>query len=183
VVTVATTDGSEAGETNAAARIQDALAAAYESKANYDVAVQLRAAGHDAKPEAHRIRFQQHVLQCVSLLRPYLAGDIPRYWNGVESDGDGDDSIFLYDGEDGRLRGLKDLMPYQGATRDDVQFVDGESQRSEEPVLLPAVALRNALDWVGEAAYQLGFMPKADTRRGKFNVSQTNDEDASKILE
>lgn len=170
--------GNSAGE-----RIQEALAQAYDAKAEFDIAIQLDAAGHDAKPQAQRIRFQSYVLYCVSMLRPYLVGDVPRYWNGIDADDADGEAIYLYDGEGVQLEGLRDLMAYQGAVSESVEWSEGEVHDDRNPDLLPPQALRNALDWLGESAYQLGFMPKANKRRQAYNASAKTDEEANEIFQ
>jgi hypothetical protein len=151
VVTVATTEDA-GGSVSSSDRIQDALAAAYESGAKYDVAVQLQAAGHDANAEARRIEFQQHVLYSISVLRPYLVREMPGYWEGESVDIDTADTGFDIDG-------LGDLMQFKGAVSDESTFADGQPTHSQQPTLLPPPVLRSALDCIGEVAYELGFMP------------------------
>lgn len=159
-------------------RIQESLTRAYEAKSQYDLAVQLDAAGHDVSVDQQRIRFQQFVLHTLSLLRPYLVTELrEKYWEGAT----------VYAGSDGEIVGLKNLMYYQGATKESGGWVDTdhgqEYQTSREPALLPPMALRHALDLLAEATFLLGFSPSPKKRRGKFNASVFDDDErASQVV-
>jgi hypothetical protein len=144
-----------------AERIQRSLAEAYDAKASYDIAVQMDSAGHDAKPEVQRIKFQQYVLYAVSVLRPYLIQEQPLYWYGPGEEVPGSEEHDpLFDSNRKTINGLRDVMDYQGSVKTSVSVSGGQTEKSKQPDLLPSDALRNALDWVGEAAYNLGFLPR-----------------------
>jgi len=153
-------------------RIQDALSRAYEARAQYDMAKQLKAGGHEASVQKQRIRFQQLVLHGLSLLRPYLVSELhDRYWEGAT----------VYDGDDGTIVGLQKLMLYRGATKESGEWQTGDHGReyvsSEEPVLLPPSAVRHALDLLAAASYLLGFSASHSKRREKFNASVLQDDE------
>jgi hypothetical protein len=139
----------------------EALDKAHEAQMRFDTARQLAAKGADANAEAERIRFQQMVISLWKRLRPYLRHHLDTYW----------EEVTLYEGDDGSITGLKQLHYYQGAVRSDTSFgPDDEVRSSTDAVLLPPGAVRNALDYLTEAAFKLNFMPEAQTGRPVGNV-------------
>jgi hypothetical protein len=162
-------------------RLQDALTRAYQARSQYDISVQVDASGGQAAVRRHRIRFQQLVLHTLSILRPYLVSELrDRYWEDAA----------IYQDEEGEveIRGLKELMRYQGATTETGEWQMTDRGREyvvrEEPILLPPDAVRHTLDLLGEATYILGFLEKPSKRREKFNVSVFEDDDrAAEVIE
>jgi hypothetical protein len=139
----------------------EALDMAHEAQTRYDTARQLAAKGLEANAEAERVRFQQLVIDFWRRMRPYIRTELPQYW----------EQVTLYEDDDGVINGLKQLHHYQGAVQTNTSFgADDEIQSSTEPVLLPPVAVRNALAYLTECAHRLGFMPDAQTGRSIGNV-------------
>jgi len=142
----------------------EALDKAHTAQTRYDSARQLDAKGLDADAAKERIRFQQCVIALWKRLRPYLKEHLRQYW----------EEAVLYDGEDGRIEGLKQLHHYQGAVRTDSEFGDdGEIRQTKDAVFLPPAAVRNALDYLTEAAFHLDFLPDAHTGRPVGSVDGT----------
>lgn len=145
-----------------------ALDEAHEAQTRYDVAKQLAAEGvEDVNPRAEHVRFQQMVIGLFKRVRPYLVQELPQYWDNAEIYRNGDEAII----------GLKQLHHYQGATREDAGFAGDEVYETQEAVLLPPVAIRNALDYLAEALFKLGFTPQSQKRRGMYNASVSKDDD------
>jgi hypothetical protein len=121
------------------------------------------------------------MLHTLSLLRPYLVSELrDRYWENA--------AVYQNEADNVEVRGLKQLMRYQGATREDGQWENTDRGREyvvrEEPVLLPPDAVRHALDLLAEATFKLGFLEKPSKRRDKFNVSVFEDDDkAAEVLD
>lgn len=172
-------------------RIQDALGKAYEAGAQYDLAVQLNAEGVPDAPNTKgmHVRFNQFVLHCVRLLRPYLIMDLKSYW-GADHLSEEKQALVYQDPDDENTKivGLRELLYYSGATRQRQSWSQTpdsgiESQHREEAVLLPPQALRNALDLLAEAVYQLGFAAKPKKRRQAYNASVPDDDErASEVV-
>jgi hypothetical protein len=148
----------------------EALDKAHQAQTRFDTARQLAAEGESANVRAERVRFQQLVIAVWKRLRPYLRNELEKWWTEAviwESD-DGNEAIV----------GLKQLHHYQGATRQTQAFgADDELRTSNEAVLLPPTAVRNALDLLTECAFHLGFTPDADTGRPASNVSVSEDDE------
>jgi len=148
----------------------EALDEAHEAQTRFDVAKQLAAEGNDdVNPRAEHVRFQQMVIGLFKRVRPYLVEELPQYWENAE----------IYKNEEAgtAIVGLKQLHHYQGATREDAGFAGDEVYETEEAVLLPPVAIRNALDFLAEALFKLGFTPQSQKRRGMYNASVSKDDD------
>jgi len=146
-----------------------ALDEAHEAQTRYDVARQLAAEGNeDVSPRAERVRFQQMVIGLFKRLRPYIVEELPQYW---------ENAIVYQDDEGHEIRGLEQLHHYQGAVKQDAGFAGDEVYDTEEAALLPPAATRNALDYLCECMYKLGFTPNSQKRRGMYNVSVSEDDD------
>lgn len=142
----------------------EALDHAHEAQTRFDTARQLAAKGVDAEPQKERVRFQQLVIAVWKRFRPYLKHKLETYWEEAP----------LYAGEDGEIQGLKQLHHYQGATRTSADWDgNGEVRETTDAVLLPPTAVRNALDYLTEAAFHLSFLPDADTGRPVGTVDGT----------
>jgi hypothetical protein len=110
-------------------------------------------------------------------LRPYLKHELEPYWHDAA----------LYSGDDGEIQGLKQLHHYQGSIKSSAEFgAEGEITETTDAVFLPPAAVRNALDYLTEAAFHLEFMPQASTGRPTGTVDGTTareqlpDEEADK---
>jgi hypothetical protein len=145
-----------------------ALDKAHEAQTRYDVARQLAAEGEEANVRAEHIRFQQFVIGLFKRLRPYIVEELPQYW----------DNAVIYDTDEHSVIGLKCLHHYQGAIKETAGFDGDEPYQAEEPVLLPPTAIRNSLDFLAECIFKLGFSPNSKKRRGMYNASVSEDDDA-----
>jgi len=148
----------------------DALDQATEAQVRYDLACQLAAEGKDdVNPTGEHIRFQQYTIGLFKRLRPYLRHELPRYW---------EEAILYSDAGEDKIVGLKQLHYYQGTTISEVDIVGGEAQTREEAGLMPPAAVRNALDLLAEAMYELQMLPSSGKRRRAANASVSEDDDA-----
>jgi len=139
----------------------EAMDEAHEAQVRFDVARQLQAEGHETDVRAEWIRFQQFVVGLFKRLRPYLVARLERYYEDVE----------VYSGPDGKIKGLKQLHHYQGAIQESSGINEsGEVYSNREAGLMPAPALRNALDLLSECVFRLGFMPESRQREATFHL-------------
>lgn len=150
----------------------EALDRAHQAQTRYDTARQLVAEGERDTARDEHIRFQQFVLSLWKRLRPFMKYRLEKYWK--EAWVYGDDSI--------GIRGLRELKPYQGAVTEDASFgPDGGHRATSEPALLPAGALRNALDLLTEVAYHLELLPEAADERPVGIVGDPDDDDPAEV--
>lgn len=154
-------------DSDSRATFLEALEQGYQAQTRMDVARQLDAEGEDANVLTEHIRFQQVVIGLFKRLRPYLVNELDRYW----------DEALLYEDDDGTIRGLKQLHHYEGAINERTGFSGDERYREAEAVTMPPTALRNALDHMSNALYELGMLPESVRLRKAGNVSvSTQDE-------
>lgn len=144
-----------------------AIDEAREAQTRYDISRQLNAEGKDTSLREEHIRFQQFVVNLFKLMRPYIHNNLPEYW----------ENAYLYETAEERIEGLKNVHRWQGATQKETRWDGNEPVSSEKAALMPAAAIRNALDHLIDCAFELGFMPKAKKRRKAYNISVSQDDD------
>jgi len=158
---------SEQDESDGRSTFLEALEEAYRAQTRMDVARQLDAEGQDADVLQEHIRFQQVVIGLFKRMRPYLVNELERYW----------EEALVYKDDDGVIRGLKELHHYEGAINERTGFSGDQQYREAEAVTMPPNALRNALDHMSNALYELGMLPNSATLRQQCNISVGADDD------
>jgi len=158
---------SEHDDSDGRSTFLEALEEAYRAQTRMDVARQLDAEGQDANVLQEHIRFQQVVIGLFKRMRPYLVNELERYW----------EEALVYKDDDGVIRGLKELHHYEGAINERTGFSGDQQYREAEAVTMPPNALRNALDHMSNALYELGMLHDSVALRQGSNKSVRPDDD------